>query len=198
MLKRIRLRMLRRFRKEERGLAAVEFALILPVLVTLLFGVGELSMAVGARSSVSQVASTVGDLVAQASAPNAADIGNVYAAANTILFPYFPVLSSEAPAIRITSVIFDPASRSATVGRVAWTCSQAGSGTLVPASRAKGSTVTFDQPLLSDGGSVLVAEVAFAYTTPTIKAIRGSYVMRDSFHAKPRRVAQIPEPAGCS
>ena len=50
MLTRIRLRIFRRFRRSEKGLAAVEFALILPVMITMLFGMGELSTAVFART----------------------------------------------------------------------------------------------------------------------------------------------------
>ncbi len=194
MLRRARLRLLRRFRRSDRGLAAVEFALILPVLIAMLFGMGELSLAVGARSSICQVASTVSDLVAQSSAPSPTDLSNVYYAANTILYPYYPQLSSAKPTIRITSVIFDTATKSTTVGRVAWTCSQPGSGSLTPANRAEGSTVSFSQPLLSDGGSVLMTEVAYYYVSPTTQVITGGLVMRDSFYTKPRRVAQIPKP----
>jgi len=197
MLRRLKLHILGRFRRNERGLAALEFALILPVLITMLFGMGELSMAVGARSSISQVASTVGDLVAQSSTPSPTDLGNVYYAANTILYPYYPQLSSSKPTIRITSVIFDTASKSTTVGRVAWSCSQAGSGSLTPASRAEGTTVTFSQPLLSDGGSVLMTEVAYSYASPTTQIVTGAFNMKDSFYTKPRRVAQIPKPSSC-
>jgi Flp pilus assembly protein TadG len=197
MLRRVKLRILGRFRRNERGLAALEFALILPVLITMLFGMGELSLAVGARSGISQVASTVGDLVAQSSAPSPTDLSNVYYAANTILYPYYPQISASKPSIRITSVIFDTATNSTTVGRVAWTCSQAGSGSFAVASRAVNSTVTFTQPLLSSGGSVLMTEVAYSYASPTTQIVTGAINMRDSFHTKPRRVAQIPAPSSC-
>jgi len=197
MLRRLKLRVFGRFRREERGLAALEFALILPVLITMLFGMGELSLAVFARSAVSQAASTVADLVAQASAPGATDISNVYYAANTILYPYYPQMSSAKPSIRITSVIFDTATKSPTTGKVAWSCAQAGSASFTPATRAEGSTVTFTQPLLSDGSSVVMAEVAYSYASPTTKVITGAFTMRDNFYTKPRRVAQIPKPASC-
>ena len=47
-----RLKVLRRFRRDAKGLAALEFALILPVLITMLFGMGELSLAVFCRTDV--------------------------------------------------------------------------------------------------------------------------------------------------
>jgi Flp pilus assembly protein TadG len=190
----IKARLLRRFRRDSKGLAALEFALILPVLITMLFGMGELSLAVFCRTDVTQIASTVADLVAQEKAPASADISNVYAAANTILYPYYPNLSTSKPTIRITSVIFDTSTNSTTVGKVDWTCTQAGSGTLSPASRAKGSTVTFSQTLLSSGGSVLMAEVAYSYSSPTTRLITSAINMSDNFYTKPRRVGQIPAP----
>ena len=117
------------------ALAAVEFALLLPVLITMLFGMGELSLAVFCRTDISQIAITVADLVAQERRQHT-DLSNVYNAANTILYPYYPNLSTSKPTIRITSVIFDTSANSTTVGKVAWTCSQSGNGTLSPASRA--------------------------------------------------------------
>jgi len=193
----LRARLLRRFRRDSRGLAALEFALILPVLITMLFGMGELSLAVVCRTTITQVASTVADLVAQESTPTSTDLSNVYYAANTILYPYYPNLSTSKPTIRITSVIFDTTTNSTTVGRVAWTCTQSGSGTLAVASRAVNSTVTFSQPLLSSGGSVLMSEVAYNYSSPTTQLLTGPINMRDSFYTKPRRVGQIPAPSSC-
>jgi Flp pilus assembly protein TadG len=192
-----RLKAMRRFRRDAKGLAALEFALILPVLITMLFGMGELSLAVFCRTDITQIASTVADLVAQEKAPGSTDISNVYAAANTILYPYYPNLSSSKPTIRITSVIFDTATNSTTVGKVAWTCSQSGNGTLSPASRAVGSTVTFSQALLSTGGSVLMAEISYSYASPTTKVLTGAITMSDKFYTKPRRVGQIPAPSSC-
>ena len=192
-----KLRKLRRFHGDSKGLAALEFALILPVLITMLFGMGELSLAVFCRTTIAQVASTVTDLVAQESTPTSADLSNVYYAANTILYPYYPNLSSSKPTIRIVSVNFDTSTNSTTVGKVAWTCTQSGSGTLSPASRAVNSTVTFSQPLLSSGGSVLMTEVAYSYASPTTKLITSAINMTDSFYTKPRRVGHIPAPSSC-
>jgi len=158
---------------------------------------GELSLAVFARTAISQVASTVTDLVAQKSSLTSGDISSVYAAANTLLYPYYPQLSASKPTIRIASVIYDTTTNSTTVGKVAWVCSQTGSGTLSPATRAVNSTVSFTQPLLSTGASVILVEVAYNYTSPTTQVLTGPFNMKDRFQTKPRRVAQIPAPASC-
>ena len=61
------------------------------------------------------------------------------------------------------------------MGKVDWTCSQSGNVALSPATRAKNSNVTFSQPLLSSGGSVVMVEVAYKYASPTTQVVAGSY-----------------------
>ncbi|MGU3469320.1 TadE/TadG family type IV pilus assembly protein [Methylobacterium sp. C33D] len=54
------------FRRNSRGVAAVEFALILPILVAIYFGTAELTRMVGASRKLSLFARTVADLSGQA------------------------------------------------------------------------------------------------------------------------------------
>jgi Flp pilus assembly protein TadG len=189
--------MIRRFRKAEGGAAAVEFAMLLPIMITLFFGVVETTLALVCRSDISQMAYTAADLVSQVKTASSADISNVYAASGTVLYPYYAGGASGKPTIRITSVNYDSTSASpTTAGKVAWTCTQAGTGTLTPASRSVGSTVTFSQPLMTTSGSVIMAEIAYNYQSPTTKVITGAINMTNNFYTKPRRTAQIATPSG--
>ena len=189
--------MILRFRKSQDGAAAVEFALLLPVMITMFFGMVETTLALVCRADISQMAATAADLVSQVNTANSGDISNVYAAAGTILYPYYTGGATGKPTIRITSVIYDSTSATPTTsGKVAWTCTQNGTGTLTPASRSVNSTVTFSQPLMITNGSVLMAEVAYNYGSPTTQTIVGSINMSNNFYTKPRRVAQIPTPTG--
>ncbi len=155
------------------GIAAVEFALLLPVMITLFFGVVETSLALLCRADVSKMASTAADLISQANTVSSADLNNVYAAAGTILYPYYdPSVSSasDRPSIRLTSVVDDGSGatgKNHLTGKVAWTCTQTGSGSLTPATRSVGSTVTFTKPLMTDGGSVII--VSFMPSGPVTR-----------------------------
>ena len=183
----------------EDGIAAVEFAMLLPFMITLFFGVVESSLALLCRADVSIMASTSADLISQANILASADLTNVYNAAGTILYPYYDpsVVGSPKPTIRLTSVIYDSSNATpTTAGKIAWTCTQAGSGTLTPASRTTGGTMTLPQPLLTAGGSVIVSEIAFNYASPTTKVIAGPINFTNNFYTKPRRIAQIPSPTG--
>jgi len=189
--------MIRRFRKAQGGAAAVEFAMLLPILITLFFGVVETTLALLCQADVSMMASTAADLVSQVDQASSSDISNVYSAAGTILYPYYSGGATGKPTIRITSVVYDSNSTTPTTsGKVAWTCTQTGTGTLTPASRSVNGTVTFSQPLMTTNGSVLMAEIAYSYNSPTTKVITGAINMTNNFYTKPRRVAQIPTPTG--
>ena len=67
-----------------------------------------------------------------------------------------------------------------------------------------GQTVNFtdssgSNPLsiMMANGSVIMAEVAYSYNSPTTQVITGSINMSNVWYTKPRQVAQIPKPASC-
>jgi Flp pilus assembly protein TadG len=187
----------RLFREAQDGLAAMEFALILPALITLFFGTVELSMALLCRADVSIMVSTAADLIGQESATQTSDISNVYDAAGTVMYPYYSGGTAGKPTIRLTSIIYSTTSKNTTSGTVAWTCEQAGTGTLSPATRNIGDTVTLPQALMVANGSVILAEVAYSYSSPTTQIITGPINMTNVWYTKPRRVAQITGPSAC-
>src|SRR5205814_5403756 len=79
---------LRRFTRDLRGAAAVEFALIAPLMLTMFFGTVELASGVAVDRKVTLVSRALSDLVAQATAVNDADLTNVFNAAAAIVTPY--------------------------------------------------------------------------------------------------------------
>lgn len=191
------LRNMRAGAKNKDGAAAVEFAMLLPIMITLFFGTVETSLALLCRADVSIMASTAADLISQASTTTTADISNVYAAAGTLLYPYYSGGATGKPTIRLTSVVYDSsAADTAKTGKVEWTCTQSGTGSLTPASRSVGGAVTFSQGLLTANGSVIMAEIAYSYASPTTKVVTGAINMTNNFYTKPRRVAKIPAPTG--
>ena len=59
------------------GAAGVEFALLVPILFLLYFGVAELTQGVMAQQRAAHTASTIGDLTAQSSSVSAAGVGQI-------------------------------------------------------------------------------------------------------------------------
>lgn len=179
---------LRSFRKDKKGLAAVEFALLLPVMITLFFGVVEVSMLLSCRANVTNVASVAADLVAQEGNMTTSDVTNVFNAATAILYPY----DSTAAQITITSVVYDTATNSLTSGKVAWSCAKNTSG------KGVGTTINLPAGLMTANGSVIMSEINYNYSSPTTQVVTGTIPMTNTFYTKPRRVLAIVGPSSCS
>lgn len=79
---------LRRFRKDARGIAAVEFGFIAPILLLMLLGTVELTRAISIDRRFSLVTSTVADLVTREEALTATDVNAIYDVAAQIMRPY--------------------------------------------------------------------------------------------------------------
>lgn len=83
------LRLFSRFARARDGVAAVEFALTVPVLLLLYVGSTELSQLITVDSRVATISGTVGDLVARSKNKLAqSDLNTYFVAAQRILQPY--------------------------------------------------------------------------------------------------------------
>lgn len=79
-----------RFRDDARGVAAIEFALVLPVLVALYFGMTELVRAVDTSRKATLYARTIADLSGRATngTPKVDDMAAILNASGAIMRPY--------------------------------------------------------------------------------------------------------------
>lgn len=203
--------MLRRFRKDRKGLAAVEFALLLPVMITLFFGVVEISGLLSARAAVVNVASVTADLVAQKSVITGSDVTDIFGAAKALMFPNATATAT----IEIYSIVDDGAQ--GTGGKIAWGCKMTnGDPTTAVATPTTGvptdekgdptigGTMIKRANLDENGdeqwggiGSVIIGKITYTYSSPVTKIVIGEKSMGSLFYARPRRVAKIPAPASC-
>ena len=70
------------------GLAAVEFAMVFPMMVVMYFGVVEFSSAIAVDRKATQVARTLSDLTSQSMSVADADLKSFGQAAKAIMTPY--------------------------------------------------------------------------------------------------------------
>ena len=166
-------RQLRRFAADQRGVSAVEFAILLPLMLTMYLGGVEVSQAVSADRKTTLVAHTVGDLVAQASNVSSADVTNVLNAGGAVAYP-FPASNLR---VTVTSVCID---QTGTIATVAWSRTQNGT--------ARSGVVTSSIPtaLMVASTSLIWGEASYAYR-PTIGwTITGTLNLSDKFFLRPR------------
>jgi len=168
---------LRRFGCDARGLAAVEFALIVPLMLTLYFGTLETSDALTASRRVTNVAQTAADLVAQVTTVSSSDLTDIFAASTAILTPF----DTSAVKITISSVVADSSNKTT----VAWSSTYNGTA------RITNSAVTLPTGLTSANTSVIMAEVTYTYTSPIATFITGPIVMTETAYLRPRRSVTV-------
>lgn len=153
---------LRRLRADTRGVAAVEFALIAPVMVVLYLGGVELTRVIGADRKVSLASRVAADLVArEAGAVTDASLTTVCKGTLAMINP-FPTGSMK---ITISSIETDANGKST----IKWTrvftngnCSSSAAGT---GALAAGATVSLPAGLAVNGSSLISASTSYGYTT---------------------------------
>lgn len=175
-------RMLRRFSpsrmmRDCTGLAAVEFALIVPLLLLFYLGSVEATNMLTANRRVTAAAYTAADLAAQAASISNADMADIFSATSTIIspFPTGPL------SVRITSVVAN-ASNSP---RVAW------SDGFQTTPRAVGSVVTLPAGLVTPGTSVIMTEVVYGYGSPVSSVVTDTVTFTETAYLKPRRAVAV-------
>ena len=170
--------MLKRFSGDPRGVAAVEFALIAPVMILLYCGMAELTMAMMAERQAAHSASVVGDLVAQSTRVSGSQMTDMFNVGVAILKP-FPAATLR---MRVSSVKADANG----VPRVVWS-----QGYGLGALAANGTPSGFPANLLAAGDSVIQADVSYTYTSPIQQVIPNPITYADSFYLKPRRSPEV-------
>lgn len=172
---------IKRLKKDQKGIAAVEFALILPLMAMLLLGTFEFGQAFTVDRRVTQAASSVADLVAQSETIDDAELDTIMDLAAAILAPYDANLLN----VEVTSVVAD-GDGDTTVG---WSYAKDG-GT----PHAEGSDYSMTGELanlISPSNSVIIAKATYNYTPIIGSFLLGGVNLEETFYLRPRRNAVV-------
>ena len=115
----ILLRCAARWPRAVEGIAAVEFALVLPVMVTMFFGLSEVTLAINVDRKLTLLSRSLADLSTRVSALSQSDLANVFAAASAIMRPY----DTSTTQMVISSILVTQ-SGSTFTGSVDWSCAK--------------------------------------------------------------------------
>lgn len=96
-------RRLRALAKRHDGMAAVEFALILPIMMTMYFGLVELTNGFGYDARSARLAQALSDMVTQSTAISNTDMNTIFTSASAVLQPY----EATKVGMRVTSYVID-------------------------------------------------------------------------------------------
>jgi Flp pilus assembly protein TadG len=95
--------------KDRSGIAATEFAVIVPLMLVMFFGVVEFSSALAIDRKITIMARTLADLTSQAAKVNDTDLAIYFGAAGKIMQPYIPPIYPT-PNTTVSELYIDPAS----------------------------------------------------------------------------------------
>jgi Flp pilus assembly protein TadG len=154
------------------GVAAVEFALILPIMLTIYLGGIELGNGFAVNTKVTQAAHSVADLATQFVTIDNSDMSNILGASSSIIAPY-----SATNIVLTVSEVTTNASGTATV-----TWSDSLHGTARPVGQSIILPVSLRQPNIS----LILGEVSYAYAPTLGYALTHTITLSDSYYLYPR------------
>lgn len=157
---------------DERGVSAVEFAMLLPLMLSLYLGSVEVSQGIGADRKVTLTARTICDLVSQVSSIGNGDMTNALNASSAVMAP-FPTSNLQ---VTVSSVKIDAAGKAT----VDWSDSLNGTA------RTTGSTVTLPAALNVANTSLIWSEVQYTYKPVIGYVMTGTLTLKEQMYMRPR------------
>jgi Flp pilus assembly protein TadG len=170
-----------RFAGDRRGISAVEFAMLLPVMMTLYLGSVEASQGIAADRKVELTAHTLADLASQYTDITDAGMTNLLNAGTAIMAPY--------PAANLKEVVSELAIDAQGVATVVW------SDTLNGTALAVGQTVTVPSSLAVPNTYLVLAQVQYGYNPTYGYVMTGTLTLSDQSMMRPRESASIARTA---
>jgi len=150
----------RRFGRDERGVSAIEFVLIFPLLVGMLAGTVDIGQALTVSRKMNQVASTLGDITSQQGTWTATDIDAIVAGSATIIEPF------NKTDLKIDLAILDV--NSSLVAKVNW----ARGYNKTALAKNAASPVTIPTNIAQSGVQLIAVKATFTLTTPFSKLLQ--------------------------
>lgn len=168
---------LARFSASPEGVAAVEFALVLPFMTLAYLGMSEISSAVNTDRKLTRVSRTLADLTGRARVMNTQDMATIFGAAASVMAPY----RSDQARMVISSIVvlptgaMDQNNKPALEGTVCWSSASGPN----PAPLPKGTKVAIPEGFRTANSSFIRADVEMAYIPILGSAIYKSVTGKD-------------------
>jgi Flp pilus assembly protein TadG len=158
--------------RSEKGLAAVEFSMILPIMLVMLVGVFDGTNAFAVYGKTRFATATLAELTNQYTTIHDADLTQILGATSTVLAPY----SSAAATTSVSQIAINASG----VATVSW------SNTLTP-----GSTFTLPSGLATPSSYLIYCQVSYTFTPSFSSVFTGPITLSDSIYVSPRNSSSI-------
>lgn len=159
-----------RLARDKRGVSAVEFALLAPVMIGLYFGCAEVATGVGTDRKVSLISAALANLTAQATSISTSDMSNILDASSAIISPY----DSTKLKMTVTCIAIS----STKIATVKWSVTRGGT--------ANTGTITIPSALAVASSYLILSQASYAYTPTVGYTISGTLTLSDQMYMSPR------------
>ncbi|NQE63999.1 TadE/TadG family type IV pilus assembly protein [Caulobacter sp. RHG1] len=164
------------FWRDRRGVSAIEFALIAPVLILMYCGMAELTQAMMAQRRLSNITSTIGDLIAQTGQTGPLKMADTFTIGKIIMAPF--------PEGNLSMCVASITSDASGKDTVAWS-QTSNAGVTCP---KQGVVVTdVSVGVLPANQSVILARASYAYTSPIKFVLSKPLTFTRTYYLRPRK-----------
>jgi Flp pilus assembly protein TadG len=169
------------FAAEQSGVSAIEFAVLLPVMMTLYLGSVEASQGIAAQRKVTLTAHALADLASQYTDVTNADMSNILAAGPAIITPYSTT--------NLQEVVSELSINAQGQASVVW------SDTLGGTALSVGTVVTIPSSLAVPNTYLILAQVQYNYDPTYGYVMTGNLTLSDQSYVLPRQSTSIARTA---
>jgi Flp pilus assembly protein TadG len=172
-----------RFAGDCRGASAIEFALLLPLMLTVYIGGSELAYGLSAQFKATLAARTVADLASQYISIDNPTMTGILGAASKVVAPF--------PATQLVIIVSEVTTDSKGNGTITWSAAQ--NATPHPV----GTPVKLPIQLQNPNVSMIMGEVTYPYTPPISYGITGTFNIYQNSYFMPRKTSCVTYNSVC-
>jgi Flp pilus assembly protein TadG len=169
------------FCRDERGLALVEFAIALPVMLALYGGGWQLSDGMACKRKVTITTRSLADLTSQNTNVTQSQEASIISAAATVLYPY--------NVSNATIVVSEVYTNTSGVTNVMWSQADANHPTAAHVKYSDSvplSVYPLPATMVSNDTYLIVAEVTYNYVPVVLYGLTGPVALSDKIYMSPR------------